>query len=673
MPFRACCAASCLTVFLDVSFIHRKRGSLRTKGIIMTTRFALSAIALATSTLSLSAYAAADTYALDDIVVTATRATLKDVAAPYASEIYTQAMIQASGANSLVDFLQQNTTLNVAPNFGNKFTPLIDMRGYGLSSGNQNIVISLDGQRMNNIDLMPQLLGAIPLGSIDRIEITRGSGSVIYGDGATAGSIQIYTRPYQGVTIAGSGGNYGALSGTLAAGLSKENFSVSASTDYQSQRGTSDADVNGQRDASSLTSQRGQIRVRPIDALWLTLDGSSSKIDTRYVGPLTLAQFQSNPAQNGGNTYTHQIFDTDQWRVGAALALSAHTQLTASHNREDKLSNYVTYASQYNYDYTTDDVALVHSDGALNVTAGVQRFDGTRIASTNRTSKNNLGYYLQGQYVLDQLTLSAGARRERVEYNYAPAAGSVLQASEQLNAWDIGSNYRFSTRTSVFANYNQSFQAPDIDRFFTFMGTFNAFIAPAKVKTVTLGLNHTEGNQRIKLALFRANLSNEIYFNPVTFVNTNIDQSHKYGLELQDSWRVRPDLNLALGYTYTRAIIDRDQSGAGAFDGKELPGVPRHGVTFGVQYDWSERSTFNLNHVWRSSSYAANDFGNTFSQRQAAYQVTNLAYRYRYKAYEVSAAVDNVFAHKNGLWVQDDTIYPISFTRNYRVGFKASF
>ena len=125
----------------------------------MHTRSALSAIALAVTSL---AQAAPSTYPLDDIVVTATRTPLPDVAAPYASEVYTQAMIQASGASSLVDFLTQNTTLDVVPNYGNKFTPTLDMRGYGLTSGYQNIVVSLDGQRLNNIDLMPQLLGAIP-------------------------------------------------------------------------------------------------------------------------------------------------------------------------------------------------------------------------------------------------------------------------------------------------------------------------------------------------------------------------------------------------------------------------------------------------------------------------------------------------------------------------------
>lgn len=607
------------------------------------------------------------------ILVTATRLATPDVAASYASEIHTQEMIKASGASSLLDYLAQHTGLNVMPNFGNRFTPQIDMRGYGFSNGNQNIVVSLDGQRLNNIDQQPQLIGGIPLSSIERIEITRGSGSVVYGDGATAGSIQIYTKPYQGFSATAEAGNFGSLSGTLAAGLSRDNFSISASSDYQRSDGTSDPDVTGYRDASRLTTQRGQLRFRPFDPLWLTLDGGTSRIDTRYVGPLTQAELNSDPAQNGGNTYTHQKFDTDQWRVGASYQLSPNTKLTASHNQENKLSNFVSFAFKANYEYTTDDVALIYEGNTFKLTTGAQRFDGTRIGAFDQTRKNNLGYYFQGEYQLSRLTITAGARREKIQYDYMPTSGIPLHDSEHLNAWDIGSNYRFNERTSVFANYNQSFQAPDIDRFFDFSGAFNTFISPEKVKTLTVGFNHSTDNHRFKISVFRANLQNEIYLYVPTFTNTNIDKSHKYGLELQDLWRITPNLNLTTNYTFTHAIIDRENEGAGAYDGKNLPGVPPHGVTLGLNYRYSDRSTFNLGHVWRSESFAANDFANNFTQRQRAYQSTNFAYRYAYKQYELFAAVDNLFAYTNGLWVQDDAIYPVNFTRNYRVGFKLSF
>jgi iron complex outermembrane receptor protein len=114
----------------------------------------------------------------ETIVVTATRMPLADVDAPFASEVHTRSMIAGSGAASLVDYLAQHTSVQVMPSYGNTFTPRIDMRGYGIGDGYQNIVVSLDGRRLNNIDQVPQLVGAIPLADIERIEITKGSGSV---------------------------------------------------------------------------------------------------------------------------------------------------------------------------------------------------------------------------------------------------------------------------------------------------------------------------------------------------------------------------------------------------------------------------------------------------------------------------------------------------------------
>ena len=122
------------------------------------------------------------------VVVTATRIPYRDVEATFASEVHTRSMIERSGATTLGDYLGQHSSLTVMPSYGNRLTPTIEMRGYGLETGNQNVVISIDGQRLNTIDTVPQLLGAIPLASIDRIEITKGAGSVLHGDGAMAGA-----------------------------------------------------------------------------------------------------------------------------------------------------------------------------------------------------------------------------------------------------------------------------------------------------------------------------------------------------------------------------------------------------------------------------------------------------------------------------------------------------
>src|SRR5690606_7651251 len=101
---------------------------------------------------------------------------------------------------------------------------------------------------------------------------------------------------------------------------------------------------------------------------------------------------------------------------------------------------------------------------------------------------------------------------------------------------------------------------PDVDRFFTWMGAFNGFVEPAKARTFTIGANHDPATNRLRVATFYSKLKNEIYYDPNTTapgaffagVNSNIDKSHKYGLEVSDRWQMLESLSLSASYTYTR-------------------------------------------------------------------------------------------------------------------------
>lgn len=70
----------------------------------------------------------------------------------------------------------------------------LDMRGFGESSTN-NVMILLNGRRLNDIDMGGVNFSTIPHETIERIEIIRGGGaSTIYGDGAVGGAINIITK-----------------------------------------------------------------------------------------------------------------------------------------------------------------------------------------------------------------------------------------------------------------------------------------------------------------------------------------------------------------------------------------------------------------------------------------------------------------------------------------------
>lgn len=624
--------------------------------------------------ISSGAIAADTSIQTDDIIVTATRLERKDTETTYASEIHTSKMIEASGATSLYDYLSQHTSVVTLPNFGNKVTPNIDMRGYGSASGYQNIVVTVDGQRLNNIDQTGQLIGAIPLGNIDRIEITKGSGSVINGDGAMAGSIQIYTKVKTGVSAAVSLGSYGARNGYISAGISEQYFDLSASASDDSHDGFSKKDTTGKRDGYSSTAQNIKLALKPTDDLRFNIEGTSSRTDARYNNALTKDQFKNDPRQNGGGVYNHQGIDSDMWRFGFEYKLTSELKISANHIREDKTSEFFApFPFRADYNYYSNDIALSYDSQAFSAVVGMQTFDGERVGSADKTTKDNAALFLQTEYRWNALTVSGGARREKVSYDYKPNGATNLDDDEKLNAWDIGANYRINNEVSLFANYNRAYQAPDIDRFFTWMGTFNDFIVPAKAKTLNIGINHVIDRNRLKITAFRSNLTDEIYFNAGTGANTNLDKSHKYGLEVQDYFKITDKLNTGLIYTYTRAIIDKEADGAGTFNGKDVPGVSTHSVVANLGYNFWENANVNLSHVWRSNSYAADDFANNFTQKQNSYESTNLALNYRYKNLQWFTAINNIFEHKNSIQVRDDAIYPVDFVRTWRVGMKADF
>jgi len=81
----------------------------------------------------------------EEIIVKNYKYDSKEGLSPYSVEIHSAKEIALAGSASLMDYLTQHTSLNIMPSYGDKSKPLIDMRGYGVESGYQNVVISVDG------------------------------------------------------------------------------------------------------------------------------------------------------------------------------------------------------------------------------------------------------------------------------------------------------------------------------------------------------------------------------------------------------------------------------------------------------------------------------------------------------------------------------------------------
>ena len=146
---------------------------------------------------------------LQEVLVTATRFEEPAQSAPYAVSVITGEDIRASGATSVSEAIGRILGVpgRLDTSGGGNYT--MDLRGFG-TTADRNQVVVVDGRRLKDDDLSATNLWVIPIESVVRIEVLRGSGTVQYGEGATGGVIQmVTTKTGKGVELRELGGGGG--------------------------------------------------------------------------------------------------------------------------------------------------------------------------------------------------------------------------------------------------------------------------------------------------------------------------------------------------------------------------------------------------------------------------------------------------------------------------------
>ena len=127
---------------------------------------------------------------LNEVVVTATRIESPILESPSAISVITSADIAAPGAHDLSAVIagHAGTVVNDYGPIG--ATKNVSLRG----STSDQVLVLLDGVRLNSGRISSVDLSTIPMDIIDRVEILRGEASTIYGSGAIGGVINIITK-----------------------------------------------------------------------------------------------------------------------------------------------------------------------------------------------------------------------------------------------------------------------------------------------------------------------------------------------------------------------------------------------------------------------------------------------------------------------------------------------
>lgn len=623
-----------------------------------------------------------------------------DTFAPFSSEVYTQDDIKNSKATNIYDFLSQNTSLSLAPSSGNRFSKKISARGYGLTIGSHNLVVTLNGRRLNNIDTSGPEIAGVNINDIERVEITKGSGSVIYGDSAMAGAIHFYTKKNIQTKISTTSGNYGVSQTSASVGINEKKIDLNISLDNSKHDGFHKAATGGVKDKGKQTKSSIGGTYTTDGGTEISLDLYRTNSDIRYPNYLSDAQFEADPTGSGsGSRYTYRDAESSTTNFKVKRNWGENFEFTTNRSAIDKESrNFYSYSGatvdNYKYDYKSNDYLLTYTNGDIKIDSGVNIFDGKRtvestsVSSRNTTSKENLGVFSQLQYFRNDSVFTVGARSEKVDYKYSPESGTALSGEYDLNAFDIGINTSLSPNTTIFTNYNHAFQAPLIDRFFisaTWPATgqvFNGFVRPSKSRTFNIGLNHLTDNSKTKLTLYRSNIKDEMFLCKSNAAsdcglygdNLNLDKSHKQGLELQNKYVFSPKWSTGLNYAYTIAKIDSDDKGAGALNGKTNPMTSKHNISASVIYSLSNKTNMTLTQKYRSEAFAEEDYANIFTKKQPEYNSTNFNFSYNPNDdLSFSFDVENLFENSYGTRLRDDVIYPGNSTRNIKAGLTYKF
>lgn len=625
------------------------------------------------------------------VIVSATRFAQADPRLAANITVLTREDLRNVPATDLPSQLATAAGIVVRPLYGSLgLDASVDLRGFG-ETATSNTLILLDGQRLNPIDMGSLSWSAIPLESIRRIEIVRGAGTVLYGDRAGGGVINIITdksgQPRAAVSAtAGSFGRRG-LDAHAGAGNDTGSFSIFA------HHAESDGwRRNSQQDQQALSGRLG-LRLGAGEAF---LDWAAYKDSSGLPGSLRRARYRSDPRWSS-TPDDWQARDGHRLRPGVRLALSEAVTVEAeiAAAREDQQADYFSFGSRSTRAKDmlsfTPRLRLRHGLGSLasETVLGLDHYDGEvdaryTTAPRQQASQASSAVYFQNITAVGEAwALSLGARSQRMRQRahqdayplwFQPAMDG--SATRRRSAWELGLS-RDGGPWRVFGRLGTTFRFANTDELFGFdpvffVPVFAGHLKPQHGRLAELGGGFTQGVLRGQASLYRMDLKDEIGYDGATGANVNFDPTRRQGLEAELDWRIAERLKARLAYAYTDAEFR-----GGPYDGKRVPLVPRHKATLQLVWEAGRagRYSAHLSHV------GARRYGGDFDNLRGmlgGYTTLDLLASWELKPWTVTARLLNAFDRRYAPfagyspWISDHYYYPAD-GRSFHLGVRYDF
>ena len=540
----------------------------------------------------------------------------------------------------------------------------LDLRGFGDTAAN-NTVVMVDGIRISENEQASARLSAISPDMIERIEIIRGGASVVWGEGATSGVINVITKTGKKM------GFHGSVSLGLESFSGRDkrvdlNYNAAQAKLFLQAR---DYSTDGYRDNSGNANQSLNFGVEVGSNIGFKARFTvfSDELKSRLAGALSLANALANPTQtkfpldNSTQKEDRKVLALQYREGGLTLGLDLAKRERESTYFEGRSYGDTEYAASGSQTQTSPRISYTKSLGAavLTTVGGLdysswdykkQTFYSGFLGGNEVSDQKNKGKYIKSELLLaSQTRIVAGYRKESISKKYAdPLAFSPVSFANEVNlkAWELGVNQTLAAGLDAYVRTASSFRNPNVDD--TRYLALPTSLRPQISKDFELGLKYLKAGTSLGVRVFQQKTRDEIAYDNNTFSNTNLDDIRRKGIELEG----RTQLNSALGLSGSIQSLSA-QFTEGANIGKTPPHVSKLNISARLDYAFTPAHNASLAMVRRSAAVMGNDWSNSCSYKTPAKTTLDALYRYRSgtdAGWVLTAGVDNLTNAKSYSW-----------------------
>ncbi len=611
----------------------------------------------------------AETPSLPQVLVTATRYEQDPQSTPAYLTVITRDQMDSANvltvneAISRIGGLATRTSLTG----GNELT--VDPMGFGDTAG-ANLLVLIDGIPLREGDATEIRLSSLPVESVERIEIQRSSGGVLYGGGSTGGVVNIITRASAGKGKDGTSASVYAGRGSFStdeyrvnARYAKGGLDLSLAASDRSSEGFRQHSANSDRGlffSGSYTGQhaRAGLSLSTGDTFAQTpgsLTEQEYRTDRRLAQPASLAndtRIQIDTTRTAA--FVESEFGGTVWR------------LDASTRRRNLDAVAVQGGFRSAFEYRGDDQFFGLSGQRIDATPlgrsrlvfGVERGDWSQLRvypppltfGNYQLDFRSTGYFIKDDLDIERLglRLTAGYRREQNERSQLGLRfGDSVENRFTRSAWELGAAKQLSPADTLYARIATSFRFANIDEIGSSYDTsYNPMtLRPQTSKDYEAGWKRALGQRgRIDFRVYRSDLTNELAYSNLGLdafgylvgSNLNLEPTRRQGTDLNLTYQLTGKLLVGSSLSVRDARFR-----SGEFEGKRVPMSAGQVVSVRGEYSFNDRQKFGAMARWTSSQYVAMDFENRY--RMPSYAVADLYYQYRVGNLELSLKALNIF------------------------------